>query len=113
MCDDTQELRRLCSIDDAVVYLPLPPDIKVSTTPDAPNEGDDGDNAGAEVDMDERQHYREMDKEDLISITLRLQKEVTDKNKIIQSLTLQRDWILEKTYTYCRQYMVTFCMSFQ
>jgi len=96
MCDDTQELRRLCSIDDAVVYLPLDPDEDASTTPAAPNEGGDGDDANADVDVDERQHYREMDKEDLISYTLRLQKEVSDKNNIIQSLTLQRDWILEK-----------------
>ena len=96
MCEDTQELRRMCSIEDAVVYLPFDPDENAFTTPPAPNEDDGGDDVDADVGVDERQHYREMDKQDLISYTLRLQEEVTTKNILIQSLTLQRDWILEK-----------------
>ncbi len=66
-CEDTQELRRLCSIEDAVVYLPLDPNENAPTTLAAPNESDDGGDAGVDVDVDERQHYREMDK-DLISL---------------------------------------------
>ncbi|MPC87022.1 hypothetical protein E2C01_081871 [Portunus trituberculatus] len=60
--------------------------------------GDDGNDVNAE-EVDERQHYGVMDKEDLISYALRLEKELTRKNNIIQSLTLQRDWIIEKKDT--------------
>ena len=94
MCDETQELRRMCSIEDAVVYLPL--DDNASNTPTAPNGDDGGEDANADEGVDERQYYMEMNKEDLISCILRLEKEVTTKNNVIQSLTLQRDWILEK-----------------
>ncbi|MPC95241.1 hypothetical protein E2C01_090443 [Portunus trituberculatus] len=94
MCGDTQELRRLCNIEDVVVYLH--PDEDVPTPPaHPPNEGDDGNDVNTE-EVDEWQHYRVMGKEDPISYALHLGKELTRKNNIIQSLTLQRDWILEK-----------------
>ena len=94
VCDDTQELRRLWNIEDAVAYLPLITNEDPPTLPAATNDCTESGDATLEVDP--RQHFREMDKEDLISHNIRLQNEVTKKNNIIQSLTLQRDWILDK-----------------
>ena len=91
MCADTKELRTNNGIEDPVTYLTGNP-----STPPADN-GNDED--GDEV----RQHLREMNKEDLISSFIHVQKgmtnaqkEVTKCNNIIQSLRLQRDWIIDK-----------------
>lgn len=54
MCDDTQKLRKLCSIEDAVVYLSLDSDNDFSNTHGAPNEDDGDSDAGGDVGVDER-----------------------------------------------------------
>ena len=85
MCADTQMLRTSNGIEDQVIYLTGNP----STHP-ASNESDD------DEEEDLWQHVREMKKDDLISSVIHLQKEVTKCNTIIQSLRLQRGWIIDK-----------------
>lgn len=97
-CDVTQQLRQEANIDAAVVYededveetpdTPAPPPFPPVDDIDAPTFSEDVDN--------ERQEYMAMDREELVSLTLRLKQEVMGNKNVIQSLTLQRDWIIEK-----------------
>ena len=72
--------------DDAALATNNPTDTPI-TPPD--------DNDDSNVD-DERQVYMEMEKEELVTLTLCLKQEVLRNNSKIQSLTIQWDMVLEK-----------------
>ncbi len=101
-CSETQQLRSEANIEDEVTY--------VDTAPPAPS-NEDGDTATdaalppslPDVDDDapsieggdtEHQAYMEMPKEELVAHALSLKQEVSRQNTVVQSLTLQRDWII-------------------
>ena len=98
-CTDTQQLRLEGNIDDAVMYLydnahadNREDNPTTETHPTTLPEDDDNDDNETE---DERQLYMEMEKEELVTHILRFKQEESRNSNKIQSLTLQRDWILD------------------
>ena len=98
ICDETQELHHKVNIDKRVLYededIKEPPDTPtlppVSPVDDvkAPTFSEDVDN--------KRLEFMEMDKEEMVSLTLSPKRNVMKNKDKIQSLTLQHDWIIEE-----------------
>ena len=96
-CTETQQLRQVANINVTVSYVDG--DISAAApTPSAPPAEDEEAPVIHEEDTD-RQMYMEMEKEAIVTDTLRFKHELSRSHIIIQSLTLQRDWILEKKPT--------------
>ena len=81
------------NIDDAVTYDTDHPDTEEagpSTSTSPPVNDNDVE------EEDNRLLLMEMEKEELVSLTMKLQGEVSRSNNVINSLRLQREWVINK-----------------
>ena len=72
---------------DTATAAVLPPSHSADADDDA-HHTEDGDT--------ERQEYMAMQKEEVVAHALSLKQEVSRQNTVVQSLTLQRDWIIDR-----------------
>lgn len=106
-CTETQQLRQEAGVDVEVAYVDVTsPDHNTeagATQPDTPSDATlpssppvDDDESHSIESEDERRQYMQLDKEEVVDHCLRLKQEVSKQHAIIQSLTTQRDWIIDR-----------------